>query len=131
MFVTIQRLSALRREFASELATEKLSPTPAPKSKLDAERLEGQEQVGEKNGRVEVDRLDRLQRDLRRKVRGPAELEQRVPFAQGPVVGHVTARLPHQPNGRMRYGLAKKGAEKYVVFECHGARGLDWRDLRS
>jgi hypothetical protein len=81
----------------------------------DAEGGEGQQEIGEEDGRIHAEGVDGLQRDLHRQLRRAAEGEQRVLRAQAPVLGHVTAGLPHEPDGRAVDLLEAAGAEEAVV----------------
>ncbi len=45
----------------------------------------------------------------------PTEFQHPVLLAQGPIFGHVSSRLAHEPDGGGVDGLAPAGAEKSVV----------------
>ena len=78
----------------------------------DAHGLQRQQDVGEHDGRVEVEAAERLQRDLRRDVRPPAHLHEAHLLADGAVLGQVAAGLAHEPHGRRVDGFAGAGIEK-------------------
>ncbi len=78
----------------------------------DAHRFERQQQIGEEDRRVDVDAPNRLQRDFGGEIGRPTELEQRIPFAQRPVLAHVPAGLAHEPDGSRVDGLETAGAKK-------------------
>ncbi len=80
-------------------------------------RLEGKQQVGEQDGRVDVDRVDRLQRHVGGEVRLAADVEQGVSLADGAVVGHVAAGLTHEPDGGDIDRLAPACLQEPIVFQ--------------
>ena len=84
-----------------------------------AHRLERKQDVGEEDRRVDAE-PEGLQRDRQRKLGRLADLEERVLFAERAVLGHVAARLPHEPHRRDVGRLAPASAEEAVV---HGG----WR----
>jgi len=63
--------------------------------------------IGAKNHDAEL-----LKRHLGCQVRRTADLEQRVPLPQGPVLRHVPACLAHEPDGRAVNRLATTGFEE-------------------
>src|SRR5205809_276128 len=91
------------------LATRELEP--------DVERLDDQEDVGEQDRRVDAQTVDGLERDLRRRLRVPAELEKPEPLPHRTVLGQVTACLAHQPHGGVRHRRAARGAQEGTVWK--------------
>ena len=85
----------------------------------DAEWLQHEQDVGEEDGRVHAEALDRLERHLRRRRRRLAQLEEAVARAQRAVLGHVAPRLAHQPDRRERGLLASAGAEERRIRVRH------------
>jgi hypothetical protein len=63
-----------------------------------AHRLEREQQVGKKDRRVHLDPAHGLKRDLRGQVGNPADLQERMALANCAVLGHVPARLTHEPD---------------------------------
>ena len=59
---------------------------------------EGQQQIGEQDCGVDLDGIDRLQRDRDSQFRLRDYLEQAVTLPQRPVLRHVTSGLAHEPN---------------------------------
>jgi hypothetical protein len=90
----------------------------------DAERLGHEQDVGEQDGGVHAELLDRLQRHLGGALRALAELEEAVTRAQGAVGRQVAPGLTHEPHGRVRRGLAARGAQKRCVFGRHATHTL-------
>jgi hypothetical protein len=78
----------------------------------DAERLDDQQDVGEEDRRVDAEPRDRLERDLRRRLRIARELEEAVALAHGAIFRQVAAGLPHEPHRRVRSGLATRRAQE-------------------
>jgi hypothetical protein len=79
-----------------------------------AERLEHQQDIGEDDRRVDPQPLDGGDGHLGRGLRVVAELEEAEALAYGAVLGHVTARLPHEPDRRERCRLAPAGLQERV-----------------
>ena len=67
---------------------------------LEAHRREGQQQVGKEDRGVEVDDVERLERDDDGELRLAAELEQGVLLPERAVLRKVAAGLTHEPDGR-------------------------------
>ena len=80
-----------------------------------AHRFEREQQVREQDGRVHLDRLDRLHGDLGGELRLAADLKQGVSFAKRAVGGHVAAGLSHEPDRRRIDRFAPAGSQKAVV----------------
>ena len=89
-----------------------LRPVTAGELEPDPERLEHQQDVGEQDGSVDTQPVDRLEGDLARGLRRFAQVEERVSRAQGAVLGHVAPGLAHEPHRRERGGLAAAGPEE-------------------
>ena len=82
---------------------------------LEAHRPERQQQIGEENRGVDVDHVDRLQRDRGGEIRLAADVEQRIALTQRPVLGHVAAGLAHEPDGGGVDRLSSAGSEEPIV----------------
>ncbi len=65
-----------------------------------AHRLEREQQIRKQDRGVHFDAANRLQRDLGGEIGRAADLEQRIPLAQRPVLAHVPSRLSHEPDRR-------------------------------
>ncbi len=92
---------------------------PFPLDEIEGEphRREGQQEVGKQDRRVDVDRLDGLQRDGHGELRLAADLEQGIAFAQRAVLRHVSPRLAHEPDRRGIDGLSSAGAQEAIVHD--------------
>ena len=77
--------------------------------------LEREQDVGEDDGRIEGEALDRLQRDLGRQFRRLAHLEDGMLGADGPVLLHVASGLPHEPHRHAVRPFAAARSEKAIV----------------
>ena len=82
---------------------------------LETHRAERQQQIGKENRGVDLDRLDRLQRDGDREVGVTADVEQRIALPQRSILRHVPAGLTHEPDRRGVDGLLSAGFEKTIV----------------
>src|SRR2546428_113011 len=71
-----------------------------------AHRLEHEEDVGEDDRRIDAEAECGGHGYLRRRVGRLAERQEAEALAYGAVLGHVAARLPHEPDGRMGHRLA-------------------------
>ena len=91
---------------------------------IEAQRREGQQQIGEEDGRVDLDDVDRLQRHRDGQLRLAADLDQREALAQGAVVRHVAPGLAHEPHGCHVDGLATARPEEPVVHAVHAGHEL-------
>ena len=79
------------------------------------------EDVGEEDGRVEREALQRLQRHLAGELGVLREGEEAAGLpARGVVLREVAPGLAHDPDRRVVGGLAQQGAQEVVVF--HGGR---------
>ena len=87
-------------------------PSPLTKSNARPIGVEREQQVREEDGGVDVDGVDGLQRDRDGQFRRAAELEEGVPLAQRPVVGHVAAGLAHEPDRRALTGWRRQARRK-------------------
>ena len=96
-------MSAARGERALEART-----LAAHEVEGQPQRRQGNQQIREQDGRIHLDAAQRLQRDLGGQVRLTADLEQAVPFAERPVLGHVPARLAHEPDGGASTGCSRQ-----------------------
>jgi hypothetical protein len=103
-------------------------PLTLDEIEVEAHRRERHQQIREQDGGVDVDGVHRLQGDRNRKLRLPADLEERVALAKRPVLGHIAARLAHEPDGRGVHRFAPAGAEKSIV---HRVVRLRARSTRS
>ena len=66
--------------------------------------------------------IDRLERDLRRQLRGLAQFEDRMFRAEGTVFCHVPACLTHKPNRRAIDRLTPTSFEKAIVDHIRHSR---------
>ena len=83
-----------------------------------AERLDDQQDIGEEDRRVDAEPLDRLQRDLGRRLRRLGELEERVTRAQRAVLRQVASGLAHEPHrGEGRRPAARGEQQRRVGHE--------------
>ena len=82
---------------------------------LETHRAERQQQIGEENRGVDLDHLDRLQRDGDGEVGVAADLEQRIALSQRTILRHVPAGLTHEPDGSGVDGLSSAGSEETIV----------------
>ena len=79
---------------------------------VEAHGGEGQEEVGEDDGSVDVEAFGGGDGDFRGDGWSPADVEQRVVLTHGHVLGHVAAGLAEKPDGRAIHGLAEAGANE-------------------
>ena len=89
-------------------------PLALDEVELEAHRREGEQQVREEDGRVEVDDVERLQRDDDGQFRLTAQLEQGVLLAKRAILRKVAAGLPHEPDRRGVHRLEPARAEKPI-----------------
>jgi len=101
---------------AAQRALDLRALTPA-ELEPDPERLDDQENIGEEDRRVDAETLDGLERDRRRRLRVPAELEEPEPFPHRTVLGQVAARLTHEPHGGVRRRLTARGAQERSIWK--------------
>ena len=80
--------------------------------KADAHAFERQQDIGEHDGRVELETPQRLQRDLGGHLGPTAHLDERELLADGAVLGQVAPRLAHDPYGCGVDGPAEAGFEE-------------------
>jgi hypothetical protein len=85
---------------------------------------DGDEDVAEQDGRVDAEPLDRLQRDLGGEVRPAAQLHEPDPGPHRLVLGHVAARLAHDPDGR-RVDRLSPASPQEPIGARHPARVPD------
>ena len=64
-----------------------------------AHDFQRKEQVGEDDGRVDAQLLGRSDSDFGGQFRLLADFDQRILFANGPILRHVTPGLAHEPHG--------------------------------
>ena len=97
---------------------------------VEAHGGEGQEEVGEDDGGVDVEALGGGDGDFSGDVGRPADVEQGVMLAHGHVLGHIAAGLAEEPNGGAIDGLAETGAnEAAAAFGMKGGAGDVWADF--
>ena len=72
---------------------------PFGELKLHPHRFQGDEDIGEDNGRIELELLNGLERHLRRQFGVFAHFQERVFLSERPVLLHITPCLAHQPDG--------------------------------
>src|SRR5205085_5504827 len=96
--------------------------------------LERQQQIGKQNRGVDIDAVDGLQSDGRGEVWRSANVEQGISLTQLPVLAHVAAGLPHEPDWRSVYRLSSTGFEEPTrtrVGQCVTLNRLRARPTRS
>ena len=91
---------------------------PFDEIKVDPERLERKQQVRKEDRRVHFDPANRLERHFSREIGRSTQVEKGVLLAQGAVLSHIPAGLPHEPDWRGVDRLSPAGEEKSV-------RGVD------
>ena len=96
-----------------------MRPFAGDEAQLQAHRLDRQQQVGEDDGGIDVEDLDRLQRDRRGQIRPLAHLEDAVLGADLAVLLQVPAGLPHEPHRPHIGRPAAAGIEKSAVHWSH------------
>src|SRR3954468_18449474 len=86
----------------------------------DPERLERQQQIRKQDRRIHFDPADRLKCYFCREIGRSADIEQRIPLAQTPVLAHVAPCLAHEPHWRGVDRLASAGSEESAarVGQC-------------
>src|SRR5262245_33032980 len=84
---------------------------------IEAHRREWKQQVRKKNSGIDVDRVDRLQRDGNRQLRLRDDVEKAITLPERTVLRHVATRLTHEPDRSPVDGLAAASAKKAVVHE--------------
>ena len=84
-------------------------------AQFQSHRLNRQQQVGKNDGRVDVQNLDRLQRDRSRQVGPLADLENAVLRADFAVLAQIAACLPHEPYRPHVRRAAPAGIQKTAV----------------
>ncbi len=89
-------------------------PLARREGERNAERLERNEKVGKEDRGIEAELADRLERDLDRELRSPADLEKRVRFPDLPIFRKVATRLAHEPDGRPVDRLAAAGFQEPI-----------------
>ena len=96
---------------------------------LQAHGLDRQQQVGENDGRVDIQKFHRLQGDLSSQVGPFADLQDTGLGADIPVLLHVASGLPHEPDRPNIGGPAAAGIQKTTVRRGHSHRfpGVNWR----
>src|SRR5262249_20543446 len=85
----------------------------------DAHRLEHEQDVGEEDRGVDAELPDGVDRHLGRGIGRLTQLEKAELLADGAILRLVAAGLPHQPDGRVRRGLAPARGEE--GRGCHGS----------
>ena len=100
-----------------------IGPSPFANSRSRPMPGNDDEDVGEQDGRVDADEVDRLHRDLDGELGRAAHLEEAVLLADGAVLGHVAAGLAHHPHRRALGRLAAGGTQEEVVVG-HGERSF-------
>ncbi len=82
---------------------------------VEAQRPEGEQQIGEENRRVDVEHVERLQRDGDRERRIPAEIQERVLLAQRAILRQIPAGLTHEPDGSGVHRFEPARPEETIV----------------
>ena len=93
------------------------------KSKPETHRVGNGQDIGEKDGRIEREASQRLQRDFRGKVRVLRKgHEASGPLARGRIFRQIAACLSHQPDRRVRRRQPGERPQEGVIFQDgHGA----------
>ena len=91
-------------------------PFAGGEAQLEAHRFDGQQQVGEDDGGIHVQNLDRLQRDGSGQVRALADFEDAVAGADLPVLAQIAARLAHEP---YRANVGRSAPARIQKAACH------------
>ena len=84
-----------------------------------AHDFERQQEVGEDDGGVDAEDFGGGDGDFGGELRLPADFEERMVLADGPVLGHVAAGLAHEPDGRAVDGLGLAGANEVGIWGRH------------
>ena len=95
-------------------------PLAGRELQVDAHRFEDQQQVGEDDGRIDAEPLDRGEHDLGGEVGILAQIEKRGRSPQFAILGHIAAGLPHQPDGRPLDRLAADGLHQEAIGAFQG-----------
>jgi len=83
-----------------------------------AHQLEGNQNVVEDNGGVDVQRVDGLQRDLERKIDRASHLHEGVLLAQHLIAGQIATGLAHHPDRQAIHRLMPQGGA-YTFASSH------------
>ena len=94
---------------------------------VQSHRGEGQQQIREEDGGVDVDRIDWLQRDGDGELRLAANLEQRISLPERAIFGHVPAGLSHEPDGRGIDRLTPARTQESIVHSETSVRASEIR----
>ena len=89
---------------------------------VEAHGGEGEQEVGKDDGGVYAETLGCGDGDFGGDLRGAADFKERVVFADGHVLGHVTAGLAEEPDGSSVNGKAEAGADEAGVGRNHWVR---------
>ena len=93
-------------------------------------RVRHGQDVRKQDRRIEPVTLERLQRHLAGELRIHAELQETAgPRARGPVLGQVTPRLAHHPDGRTWRRLAQQRTQEQVVLQHARSNAISREDL--
>jgi hypothetical protein len=86
--------------------------TVRPELDVHAHRLDEQHDVGEQDGAIHAERVDRADRHLRTQLGRPRDVHHRVPLAKRQVTREPAARLAHEPHRRRVRHLAPAGRQE-------------------
>ena len=86
--------------------------------------FERKKQIGEDDGRIDVENLSSFDGDLGRYFGLLADLDQRILLADGAVLGHVASGLAHEPDGSPFRGLSLGSANKKRAWGRHEPSNL-------
>src|SRR5208282_326518 len=92
--------------------------------------FEREKKIGEDDGRINLEDLGSFNSHLGRDLRLLADLDQRVLFADGAVLGHVASSLTHEPDWSPFGGLSLGGANEERVCGRHGPFNLTSSEQR-
>src|SRR5205807_6129495 len=101
---------------------------------MESHRFQQDQDVRKNDRRIDFKAFDGIYRHLASQIRIFAEIKKTVPLTDLAVFLHIASRLAHQPDGRIRRGLAPARLHEWGLFEQRagerGSRGA-WEKSRS